>query len=168
MAKFQAGQSGNPNGKPKGAINRRTQLAKLLEPHAEGLIAKAVELAQAGDVTALKLCLDKLLPRPKDEAIAFALPAGDLKKCDTLLLLGERLLQAVAAGEITPEQGRTLTVIAEAQRKAIEITQLEARINSIETELKHPKDIHHAKPKQNSVCKIQPTRAPKFSLGGFG
>lgn len=37
---FQPGQSGNSNGKKPGTLNRRTQLAKLLEPHAEDLIEK--------------------------------------------------------------------------------------------------------------------------------
>lgn len=35
---FLIGQSGNPNGRPKGALSRRVQLTKLLEPHAEQLI----------------------------------------------------------------------------------------------------------------------------------
>lgn len=60
---FQQGQSGNPNGRPAGSKNRRSQLAKLLEPYAEELIAKAVELARAGDVNALRLCIERLIPK---------------------------------------------------------------------------------------------------------
>jgi hypothetical protein len=61
--KFQKGQSGNPNGRPPGCTNKRSQLAKLLEPHAEALINKAVELALSGDTHALRLCLDRLIPK---------------------------------------------------------------------------------------------------------
>ncbi|MES2728985.1 MAG: DUF5681 domain-containing protein [Pseudomonadota bacterium] len=59
---FIAGRSGNPNGRPKGAGDKRTEMRSLLEPHAPALIEKAVQMALAGDVTALKLCLDRIIP----------------------------------------------------------------------------------------------------------
>jgi len=52
---FKAGQSGNPNGRRKGVLNKRTELAKMLDPHAEAIVAKMIELALQGDVTALRL-----------------------------------------------------------------------------------------------------------------
>ncbi len=61
--RFKKGQSGNPNGRPLGCLNKRTQLAALLEPHAEALISKAVELALGGDTNALRLCIERLLPK---------------------------------------------------------------------------------------------------------
>ncbi|MDQ3566413.1 MAG: hypothetical protein M3436_20840 [Pseudomonadota bacterium] len=39
----------NPNGKPKGAKDKRTALRALLETHSEALAQKAVELALEGD-----------------------------------------------------------------------------------------------------------------------
>ena len=71
---FKKGESGNAAGRPKGIPNKRTQLAKLLEPHAEKLIAKAVELALDGDVQALKLCLDKILPKAAHAQIDIEIP----------------------------------------------------------------------------------------------
>jgi len=62
---FKKGESGNPAGRPKGTKDRRTELRGLLEPHAEELVAKAVELALAGDVTALRICMDRLIPIAK-------------------------------------------------------------------------------------------------------
>lgn len=59
---FRKGQSGNPQGRPKGTKDKRTATRELLEPHAESLIDKAVELALKGDTTALKMCLDRLVP----------------------------------------------------------------------------------------------------------
>lgn len=137
MAKFQPGQSGNPQGKKKGTSNKRTQLAKLLIPHAEDLIAKVVELAKAGDVNALRICLDKLLPRPKDEAVEFELPVGDLKKNNSLLLVGERLIETVANGEISPEQAKTIAAVLDTQRKTIEIVEIEARLSELEKNTNH-------------------------------
>ena len=53
---FQRGQSGNPNGKPKGVRNRATLAAEaLLDGEAEALTRKVVEMALAGDSTAMRL-----------------------------------------------------------------------------------------------------------------
>lgn len=68
MARYKPGESGNRSGKKPGTINKRTQLAKLLEPHAEALVNKAVELALNGDSNALRLCIDRLIPKAKDGA----------------------------------------------------------------------------------------------------
>lgn len=59
---FQKGQSGNPEGRPKGTKDKRTELRELLQPHAPALVEKAVELALQGDTTALKMCLDRIIP----------------------------------------------------------------------------------------------------------
>lgn len=64
--KFKQGQSGNPKGRSKGSVNKNTKLVKLLEPHAEALVNKAVELALNGDSNAIRLCIDKLIPKAKD------------------------------------------------------------------------------------------------------
>lgn len=59
---FEKGQSGNPSGRPKGAKDKRTELRELLQPHAPALVEKAVQLALMGDTTALKMCLDRIIP----------------------------------------------------------------------------------------------------------
>src|SRR6516225_5231757 len=72
---FRSGQSGNPAGRPKGARNRSTIAAEsLLEGEAEALTRKAIQLALAGDVTALRLCIERLVPPRKDRPISLELP----------------------------------------------------------------------------------------------
>lgn len=66
---FQHGESGNPAGRPKGIPDKRTKLRALFEPHAEALVAKAVELALEGDRGALKMCLDRLVPPYRTEDV---------------------------------------------------------------------------------------------------
>jgi hypothetical protein len=69
-------QPGNPGKKP-GTRNKATMAAlALLEGEGEALTRKAVELAKAGDTVALKLCLDRLLP--KGRAVRIDLPTKTL------------------------------------------------------------------------------------------
>jgi len=70
---FEKGQSGNPAGRPPGTGKRATQAMQLLlDEEAQALTRKAVEAAFAGDSTAMRLCLERVLPR--DRAVEFALP----------------------------------------------------------------------------------------------
>jgi hypothetical protein len=60
---FKPGQSGNPNGRPMGALNKTTLAAQaLLDGEAETITRKCIDLAMEGDGTALRLCLSRILP----------------------------------------------------------------------------------------------------------
>jgi hypothetical protein len=63
-------------GRPNGARHRVTLAAEaLLDGEGEMLTRKAIELALAGDPTALRLCLDRILPPRRERPITFKLPA---------------------------------------------------------------------------------------------
>ena len=56
---FQPGQSGNPAGRRQDSRNKATRAtAALLDGEAPGLTRRAVEAALAGDLLAMKLCLE--------------------------------------------------------------------------------------------------------------
>jgi hypothetical protein len=100
---FKPGQSGNPDGRPKGARNRSTIAAEaLLDGEAEALTRKAIELALAGEPTALRLCMERLLPARRDRPVSLELPsiqsAGDV--CEAI----NAVLVAVGDGEVTPAE----------------------------------------------------------------
>src|SRR5215216_6798668 len=72
---WEPGVSGNPAGKPKGARNKTTlAMEALLDGDAEAITQKAIELAKGGDITAIRLCLDRLCPPRKDRYVTFAIP----------------------------------------------------------------------------------------------
>jgi hypothetical protein len=72
---FAPGTSGNPAGKKAGTRHKATRAAlALLSGEAEGLTRKAVELALAGDVTALRLCIERLVPPCRAAPISLDLP----------------------------------------------------------------------------------------------
>ncbi|CAM4457252.1 MAG: hypothetical protein LEGION0403_FIIPPAGN_02325 [Legionella sp.] len=82
---FKAGQSGNPKGRQKGVPNKRTELAKMLDPHAEELVAKMIELALEGDVTALRLCMERLIPKANRESTGIEFQKNISKLKDDIL-----------------------------------------------------------------------------------
>jgi hypothetical protein len=60
----------------RAARHRATLAAEaLLDGEAEGLTRKAVEMALAGDTTALRLCLDRILPPRRERPVNFTLPS---------------------------------------------------------------------------------------------
>jgi hypothetical protein len=131
MSVFKAGQSGNPGGRPKGALNKATLASQaLLDGEAEALTRKAVELAKDGNPVALRLCLERLLPPRKDRPVNLSLPT--IKGTEDLVAALGAIVAAVARGEITPGEGQTLTAMLDAYRKGLETTDLEARITALE------------------------------------
>ena len=126
---FTKGKSGNSNGRPKGS-DRRTQLRTLLEVHAEEIIAKVVEMARDGDIQAIKLCLERLIPKIQGTATPLNIESTD--NAQQLLLAGTEVCSAVFNGEISPVEGYHLTHVLEAQRKLIETLELEKRLRELE------------------------------------
>ncbi len=129
MAKFVKGQTGNPSGRPKGATDKRTELRALLEPHKEALADKVVELALGGDTTALRICIDRLMPalRPVDALVEIQLSGA------TLTEKAEQILGAVGAGRLSPDQGGRLLDAIAACAKIREADELDRRIRALES-----------------------------------
>ena len=128
---FPPGKSGNPTGRPRGVRNRVTTAAQsLLDGEAEALTRKAVELALAGNVYALRLCLERLLPPKKERAVSVKLPA--IEKVEDLPKLTEALIAAVASGELLPGEAAGLSSLAANHAKALELTEIEKRISTLE------------------------------------
>ncbi len=128
---FQKGTSGNPNGRPKGSRNKLTLVAEaLLDGEAEALIRKIIEMAKGGNLAALKLCVERLIPVRRTRSVSFELP--DTSTSEGVLAAHDALLAAVATGELTPEEGETIGRLLEAKQRAISATDLEERVKALE------------------------------------
>jgi hypothetical protein len=108
---FKKGTSGNPAGRVKGSQNKRSQLAKLFEPYAEELVAKVVEMARNGDINALRLCLERLIPKASHETISITLPELDMANRETLGKIYGEILNKASGQEITLNEAKTLSSI---------------------------------------------------------
>ena len=125
--RFSAGNTG----RPRGARNRTTMaVLELLDGQAEALTQRAVEMALAGDTTALRLCLERLAPPRKDAPVSFPLPQMVAAR-DAVAAAGATL-QAVCEGEITPSEGAQVMALVDSFRRALEVSEFEARLMALE------------------------------------
>ena len=130
-SKWKIGQSGNPAGKKPGTRHKATQLAEiLLDGQTEKLVNKCVEMAIDGDSTAMRICMDRLIPPRKSRPITIQLP--DTKTAVGVADAQSTVVKTVAEGEITIEDGQALSSILEARRKALETQDHEVRLNKLE------------------------------------
>ena len=128
---WKKGQSGNPAGKPPGSRHKVTlAVERLLDGEGEELTRKAIELAKEGDLTALRLCLERICPPRKSRPIAIDLP--DVKTCEGVSQAQSIVVQAVGEGELTPDEGQVLSNILESRRKSIETEDHERRLIELE------------------------------------
>jgi hypothetical protein len=123
-------KKGNP-GRPRGSRHKTTlAIQALLDGEGEALTRKAVEMALAGDTVALRLCLDRIAPPRKDSPVRFDLPPME-SAASASAAMGA-VLAGVARGDLTPGEGGAIAALVEGYRKALETTELEARLRALE------------------------------------
>lgn len=128
---FEKGRSGYPGGRRAGSRNKKTLAAMaLLEGEAEGLTRKAVELAMRGDPTALRLCLERILPPCRERAVKFALPP--IESAADIAAAMKAVTAAMAEGTITPGEAGRIAAMVDTFIQAIETSDFERRLQDVE------------------------------------
>ena len=131
MAKFKKGQSGNPSGRPVGARHRTTlAIESLLEGESETLTRRCIEAALEGDMTAMRLCMERLSPARKDAPVTFDMP--EMKTAADAAAAVGAILDNVASGHLSPDEARSIAPLIETYRKTLETEDLERRISELE------------------------------------
>jgi hypothetical protein len=109
---FEKGQSGNPAGRPRGSRSRATMaLQDMLERDAESIARTAINLAKHGNIAALRICMDRLLPPRRHEPVTLDLPSLD-KVADTVAATSA-IVAAVAAGDLTAAEAADLAKVVD-------------------------------------------------------
>ena len=129
---FEPGGPGGP-GRPQGSRNKATlALDKIADDAGETILRKMVESAEGGDMRAAELVLSRIWPARKGRPITLALPS--IKNAADIVFALGAVADAVAAGDVTPDEGSAVANVLETKRRSIETADLERRIEALETE----------------------------------
>jgi len=96
----------------------------------EGVVRAVIDAARHGDMTAARIVLDRLVPLRKGRPVEIELPP--VKTAADVLAGLEAVLDHVAAGALTPEEGATVASILEQKRRALELVEIEQRVIVLE------------------------------------
>jgi hypothetical protein len=128
---FEKGKSGNPAGRRTGSLNKTTAAAAaLLAGESEALTRKAVELALVGDPTAMRLCLERILPACRERTVNFALPPNE--SAADIAAAMKAVTSALADGAITPGEAATIAAVVDTFVRAIETSDFDRRLQLME------------------------------------
>jgi hypothetical protein len=124
---FQPGNSG----RPPGSRGKATVAAeKLLDGEAKSLTRRAIELAKEGDTTALRLCLERIVPPRKDRPVSFVIPL--IANANEAASLMRALVAAVASGGMTPCEASEVTKVVAGYVEALKTSEFENRLRLLE------------------------------------
>src|SRR5262249_45289288 len=120
-------------GRKAGVPNKATAEIRLLaRDHGPEAIAELARLAKEAQseqarISACNALLDRAYGRSgASQLIEIELP--DASKFDGVTNALSAILRAVASGQITPSEAQALSSVIEMQRRAVESTELEARL----------------------------------------
>jgi hypothetical protein len=133
--RFQKGESGNPAGRPRGALNRATVLAQeLLAARVESIAGKLIELAEGGDMRAIRVCMERIVPAPQHQPIAVELPP--IEKPADSVEAAATIAAAVAAGELTAAEAAQLAKVVDVYVHALDSKGFDERLGKLEKEIR--------------------------------
>ena len=118
---------GNPGRQPGGRNKVMRASEALLGSDAAALAEKAIELAMAGDPTALCLCLERLIPLARERPLDI-----DRLSDDPAAAITGDIIQAVADGDLLPSEGERLTGMVKAKAELTALREVEERLAALE------------------------------------
>jgi hypothetical protein len=124
-------QPGSKLGRPKGAANRHSQLvARLATENVAEVVTAIIEKAKQGDTRAAELVLRYAAPLPRGRLVQFKMP--ELNTVHDVHVALNALWQAIASGNVSPEEGAMLGKLLEQHAAVLEAGQLEERLRRLE------------------------------------
>jgi len=120
-------------GRPRGSRNKTNLLARdLLDSHAEPLVTKLVYMALKGDRTAIRLCIDRVVPPRRDLPVKLGnLPMGTPEE---LNIASGVLVKRVIGGHLAPSEALPVAQLIEGRRRVIETQDIEHRLRALEAQ----------------------------------
>jgi hypothetical protein len=106
---------------------------QIMEVDAETISRKAVELALGGDLTAIRLVLDRLVAPRRDRPVEIALPK--IVAASDLVAATSAILEAIAEGAVTRSEAAALSTAVSGVAKAVETFELADRLAKLEEQM---------------------------------
>ena len=107
-------------------------LQALLDEDGPAVARTALKLAKAGNVAALRLVMERLLPAQRRRTVTIDLPpievAGDISRALAALT------KAATSGQITPDEAAAFGSLISATRQALELAEIDLRLRKLEGE----------------------------------
>jgi hypothetical protein len=91
---------------------------------------KAIEMAKQGDITALRLCLDRVVAPRRERPVRFRLP--ELRSAGDAAGAMGAIVEAVATGDLAPSQAAELGNLVETYVRSLEAAEFDRRIRALE------------------------------------
>jgi hypothetical protein len=92
-----------------------------------------ITLAKEGDVAAIRMCIDRLYPRPRGRAAAFDLPPMT-SAADAVSAMGG-IMQAIGDGDLSAEEGAELSKVVAGFSQTFATADMERRLREVEQSL---------------------------------
>jgi hypothetical protein len=127
--RFEAGNKMG-RGRQRGSRNRATLFQEALERGGLAIIRKVRREALKADPTAMRLCMERLVPVAKAKNSRFQVPP--LETAAKLMEAISAVMKAVTAGKLSPQEGESVARIIESQRKMMETEGYDARLRVLE------------------------------------
>jgi hypothetical protein len=117
-------------GRPKGSLNKSTQLAhKLFEEHSPTIMALAISQCR-DDRQMLRMFVRHILPRQKDWPVKIGrMPVNTLEDLNQASAM---TIKQVTAGRISVSEALGLSDIIENRRRVLETQDLDRRLSALE------------------------------------
>jgi F0F1-type ATP synthase gamma subunit len=103
---------------------------ELLAARVESIAAKLIELAEGGDMRAIRVCMDRLMPAIKHQPIAVELPP--IENAADSVEAAASIVAAVAAGELTATEAAELAKVIDTYVGALASRGFEERLTKLE------------------------------------
>jgi hypothetical protein len=126
---FKKGQSGNPSGVPKKTLADQSihDVRAALRESEPKVRAKLLELAEAGDMAAIRLLYDKIQPSIKPFQVPYAMPIST----DNPKVMATDTLASVINGIVGTEDAAKLFQMLGIQQQITETSELRKEISEL-------------------------------------
>lgn len=137
------GQSGNPKG-IQGTGKRRAKLLAALDAKADGVVDELLDSyinqARQGNMEAMNFIMGHVWTKRRGRPVILDLPPMDAST--DLPKVTAAVVNAVANGVLSPEEGASFNQLLETHRKAVELCEIDERLKRLEAMAPASKEDH--------------------------